>query len=139
MRVKQKICAGWDENSHSAFIWKRINGKSYCQRCASIIGTDKSNLKKEAKKQSTILRHQMFRDIWEKLIRKNCWSCGKYLGQEPLSIYFDHLLEKSKYPELDLRKDNIFICCEECHTLKTNGKPTEIHKKAIEEAKEKLC
>ncbi len=83
----------------------------------------------------TIERHKMFLKIWNKLPEKNCWSCGSYLGEEALSMFFDHLLEKSNRPDLDLNEDNIFICCSQCHTLKTNGKPTEKHKEAIEEAK----
>jgi 5-methylcytosine-specific restriction endonuclease McrA len=78
----------------------------------------------------------MFLKIWENLNKKECWSCSKYLGKEPLSYFFDHLLEKSQYPELDLEEGNIYIVCEECHTKKTNGFPTEKHKEAIMKAKE---
>lgn len=151
MKTKLKICAGWDGNSHSAFIWKKIKGIPYCKVCTYKVEgvkfapkkpikkvSDKQKIKNQEKKEQTRLRHEMFRDIWSKLNRRNCWSCGKYLGDEPLSIYFDHLIEKSKHPELDLVEENIYICCENCHTDKTNGNPTEIHKKAIEEAKTKF-
>src|SRR5688572_20487022 len=67
--------------------------------------------------------------------RRRCENCGRHLGDEPLSYMFDHLLEKETYPELKFEKDNIFLCCLECHTNKTNGHPGEKHKKAIEKAK----
>lgn len=54
------------------------------------------------------------------------------------SYYFDHLIEKSSRPDLAYEKDNIFICCLACHTLKTDGHPTEVHKEAIEKAIEKF-
>ena len=146
MQVKRKTCAGWDNNTHPAFIWKRINGKSYCKICTYRIEgvrfapkvSNKQKIKNQDKKEQTKLRHQMFLNIWSKLSNKTCWSCGKYLGNEPLSIFFDHLIEKSKHPKLDLIEENIYICCGDCHSLKTNGKPTKPHKKAVEEAKIKL-
>lgn len=67
-----------------------------------------------------------------------CNSCGKQLSNEIRSYYFDHLIEKSKRPDLALEKDNIFLCCLECHALKTDGHPTEIHQKAIEKARERF-
>lgn len=146
MKIKLKTCAGWDENSHPAFIWKNISNKPYCKTCLFKMGyfkpikkiTSKQIVKKEQAKKQTELRHQMFLNIWSTLTNKNCWSCGKYLGEEPLSTFFDHLLEKSKYPKFDLIKENIYICCSDCHTKKTNGNPTDNHKKAIEIAKEKF-
>jgi 5-methylcytosine-specific restriction endonuclease McrA len=146
MQIKKKMCAGWDENSHSAFIWKKIKGKPYCKSCTYKLEGIKSitkvsakqKIKNNSKAEQTQLRKKMFLDIWSKLTKKNCWSCNAYLGEEPLSIFFDHLVEKSKHPELDLVKENIYICCVDCHTKKTMGNPTEAHKKAIKEAKLKL-
>jgi len=89
---------------------------------------------KEKKKEYTILQTQMFLEIWSKNPHI-CQSCNKYLGEEPLNLYFDHLIEKSGRKDLALIKENIFICCGDCHSRKTNGFPTEKHKKAIEEAK----
>lgn len=150
MKVKQKTCAGWgNQKPHSAFIWKRIDGIPYCKICASKIEkipnfsnkkaikkiSEKQKIKNQDKKEKTILRHEMFLNIWKKLKNKNCWSCNKYLGKEPSPAFFDHLIEKSKHPELDLVEENIFICCENCHANKTNGHPSIIHIKAIEKAK----
>ena len=151
MILKKKTCAGWDGNSHPAFIWKKIDGKSYCKACTFRIEppktisktyikkiTDKQKDKNIEKKKQVELRKEMFLNIWNKLERKNCWSCDAYLGEEPSSIFFDHLLEKSDYPKLDLVEENIYICCGDCHTKKTMGNPTEAHKNAIEQAKIKF-
>lgn len=78
-----------------------------------------------------------FLKIWNKKPRY-CQSCGKWLGREIKTIFFDHLLEKSKYPQFALEEENIYLCCMTCHEKKTNGFPTEKHKEAIEQAKIKF-
>lgn len=94
------------------------------------------NKKDTNKKEELQKLHLFFREIW--IERKhNCESCTKYLGEEPASYMFDHLLEKSKYPDLKYDKNNIFICCLDCHTLKTNGHPTTKHLEAINNIKQK--
>src|ERR1044072_1947345 len=67
---------------------------------------------------------------------RKCQSCGKDLPMPPRFHYFDHLIEKSKRPDLSTEKENIFLCCFTCHSLKTNGHPTEKHEEAIRKAKE---
>ena len=73
---------------------------------------------------------QMFLEIWKERPHY-CESCGKWLGNESKTFNFDHLLEKSKYPEHEFDVDNIFLCCWDCHSLKTDGHPTEKHQDAI--------
>ena len=80
-------------------------------------------------------RHQFFTFIWNIKLPHECENCGKWLGKEPLSYMFDHLLEKSKYPELEYEEDNICYICLECHDNKTRGFPGEKHKQLIEKAK----
>ena len=81
-----------------------------------------------------------FELIWISLPREDrkCWSCGKGLYEPVRSYYFDHLIEKSKRPDLALERGNIFLCCLTCHSLKTSGFPTAKHQEAIEKAKEKF-
>jgi 5-methylcytosine-specific restriction endonuclease McrA len=67
-----------------------------------------------------------------------CRSCEKPLYEPIRSYYFDHLIEKSKRPDLAYKPENIFLCCLTCHSLKTDGHPTEKHKDAIEKAKERF-
>jgi hypothetical protein len=39
---------------------------------------------------------------------------GKYLGEEPLTVFFHHILPKEKYPEASLDEENIiFLTLEE--------------------------
>jgi 5-methylcytosine-specific restriction endonuclease McrA len=83
---------------------------------------------------------EFFLDLWNATSKGNrkCESCGKELYEPIRSYYFDHLIEKSKRPDLTLERDNIFLCCLECHALKTDGHPTEAHQKAIEKARERF-
>lgn len=74
--------------------------------------------------------HELYMRVW-KAEPHYCMSCDKWLGDEPRITFFDHLLEKSKYPELEFDDNNIFLCCWDCHSLKTNGHPTEEHEEAI--------
>lgn len=88
-------------------------------------------------KKDNIEMWKFFYEIWENSPH-NCQSCGCSLGPIPTTYMFDHLLEKSKYPELKFEKNNIFLCCLKCHNSKTNGHPTEKHQEAINKAKELL-
>lgn len=123
------------------FIWKA----GLCKSCSSILNPPKKIQYKSAKqkvkdiekREYTSKQFSIFYDIWAKR-RHYCESCGLWLGNEPLSIFFDHLLEKSKYEQFALMEENIFLCCYNCHSKKTNGFPTEKHKKAIENIKKKL-
>lgn len=81
-----------------------------------------------------------YMEVWNETPNKRCRSCGAYLSLQdgyPSTGYFDHLLEKSTYPQFAYNKENIYLCCLNCHANKTNGFPSESHKKAIEEFKEK--
>lgn len=144
---KLKICAGWDGNSHPAFLWKRIGGKGYCRDCTFRIEgqktinkiSDKQKDKILNKKEATKSLHNWFEMLWKKLpLDKFCTICNKPILGENLSVYWDHLLEKHKYPELALNEENICFCCMECHALKTGGNPRPKHKELIEQAKSKF-
>jgi len=63
-----------------------------------------------------------------------CQSCGAYLGKEPRSYMFDHLIEKKPHPELRHVAGNIFLVCLECHNRKGRGFPTARHQAAIDNA-----
>ena len=137
IKVKEKLCAcGCGKIG-------RIWSKGMLKECSMRLNppkkiqykSAKQKIKDVEKKEYTNKQFKMFFDIWNK--RKHyCESCGKWLGNEPLSIFFDHLLEKSIYEELALIEENIFLCCGECHTKKTNGFPTTQHLTAINKAKQ---
>lgn len=93
--------------------------------------------KNKDKALKTKEQFEFFKEIWQERPHY-CKSCDKYLGEEPLSLYFDHLIEKNLRPELRFIKENIYICCGDCHSAKTIGYPSVKHKEAIENAKKIL-
>jgi 5-methylcytosine-specific restriction endonuclease McrA len=78
-----------------------------------------------------------FLQIWNKRKKHDCENCGKWLGSEPLSYMFDHLLEKSKYPDLKYEEDNIMLVCLECHDNKTRGFLTDLVNQKIQEIRKR--
>jgi len=85
---------------------------------------------------------KLFDEHWklkgEGLIYRMCESCQDSIWGENKSLYHDHLLEKSRYPELKYEMDNLALVCTECHTKKTAGSPTEKHRGLIEQAKKRF-
>ena len=51
---------------------------------------------------------EFFLLLWKKFSHYSMVS-GKYLGNEPLSIFFHHILSKEKYPEARLDEQNIIL------------------------------
>lgn len=80
---------------------------------------------------------EFFLGIWGKRKKHECENCGEWLGKEPLSYMFDHLLEKSKYPELKFEEDNIMLVCLKCHDEKTRGFASEYVNNRIKIVKQK--
>lgn len=81
--------------------------------------------------------HVWLFSLWKKMpYTKKCRSCGTKIWGEFLTLYFDHLLPKKKYPKFEFEEKNIYFCCGECHSKKENGFPTVNHKNAMEKAKE---
>ena len=65
-----------------------------------------------------------------------CTICGAYLGSEPRSYMFDHVIEKQSHPELKYEENNIALLCLSCHDLKTRGfYPGSYAKKIVETKK----
>lgn len=93
--------------------------------------------KKKVNDGNIIQMRDFFMDVW-KSKSHNCENCGKRLGNEPLSYMFDHLLEKSKYPDLKYEKENICLMCLECHDLKTRGFITDLIREKIDYVKNKF-
>ena len=62
-----------------------------------------------------ILQREMFINIWKK--RKHYSEVsGDYLGSEPMSTYFHHILAKEKYPDACLDEENIILLTLEEHS-----------------------
>lgn len=57
---------------------------------------------------------EFFLELWKKLPHFSQVS-GKYLGKEPLSVFFHHVLPKEKYPQVAEDEENIILLTLEEH------------------------
>jgi hypothetical protein len=57
---------------------------------------------------------QFFLQLWKKFPHYSQVS-GKYLGKEPLTVFFHHILPKEKYPQASLDEENIILLTLEEH------------------------
>lgn len=91
-------------------------GKGLTTRKVSIKGNYKAMelLVKEINNVREQMR-QMFLDVWKKRTHHSEVS-GVYLGSEPMSTYFHHILPKEKYPEACLDEENIVLLSLEEHS-----------------------
>jgi len=81
-----------------------------------IIQRTSSKLSKQIeKKLKTAEMFEFFISYWKKSDKKSAVS-GKFLGKEPLSVFFHHILPKEKYPEACLDEENIILLTLEEHS-----------------------
>lgn len=77
------------------------------------------NLTKPVKKEKVIREisemQEFFLQIWKKKLHYSEVSMD-YLGREPLSVFFHHILPKEKYPEAALDEENIILLTLDEHT-----------------------
>ena len=66
------------------------------------------NVKKEEPIRQTVELHEFFLQIWKKRLHYSEVSMD-YLGKEPLSVFFHHILPKSKYPQAEFDEENIIL------------------------------
>lgn len=66
------------------------------------------NVKKDEPIRQTVELHEFFLQIWRKRLHYSEVSMD-YLGKEPLSIFFHHILPKSKYPQAEFDEENIIL------------------------------
>ncbi len=62
-----------------------------------------------------IIQREMFLEIWKKR-KHHSEVSGVYLGKEPMSTYFHHILPKEKYPDACLDEENIILLTLEEHS-----------------------
>lgn len=100
--------------------------KSKCKVCGKNCEGDACFLHKDRKKlnNSRVNKnipvkksnelHEFFISLWNK---KKHFSeiSGKWLGNEPLSIFFHHILPKRNYPEAEFDEENIILLTLEEH------------------------
>lgn len=117
---------------------KLLFSRGLCDSCYKKEYAKPLKKKRKAYSRKTALQdHEFYQSIWD--IRPHyCCNCGDYLGSECKTIYCDHILEKSKYPEFRYEPDNIWLLCWTCHTNKTNGIYSEVMVNMIKEVRVKL-
>lgn len=76
--------------------------------------TEKQKRKNKEKVAFKAMMLSVFMDIWYER-KHNSEVSGRWLGKEPLMIFFHHILPKSKYPEAALDKENIILLTFEEH------------------------
>ena len=74
-------------------------------------------------KEATAELHEWLRLLWDEMPKgiKKCRSCSGPVFGDFKPIYFDHLLEKEKYPQYRMTEANIWFCCGDCHYQSTSG------------------
>lgn len=96
----------------------------------------------ETKEQRAERRRKLFLEIWRNRVDMmgDHYSevSGEKLPKKFSTIFFDHLLERSKYPELEFEEENIILCTGDEHTKKSNGFPLPKHQELINKAKERF-
>ena len=77
-------------------------------------------VKKEEVIRQTSELQEIFLQIWSK---KHHYSeeSGEYLGKEPLSIFFHHILPKEKYPQARFDEENIILLTLDEHSNVENN------------------
>ena len=87
-------------------------------------------VKKEEVTRQTSELQDIFLQIWKK---KHHYSeeSGEYLGSEPLSIFFHHILPKEKYPQARFDEENIILLTLDEHSNVENNmyKYEEVNKR----------
>jgi hypothetical protein len=77
--------------------------------------SDKRKKKLEEKKILTLEMFHLFMEIWYERGPYSEIGDRKYLGKQPLSTFFHHILPKETYPERRFDKDNIILLTSEEH------------------------
>jgi len=125
--MKCKTC-GKNADSEYCFQHKSkkplSSGKGFSFKKTNIV----SKSDKSPEKRLEMLK--VFLDIWKKRPHKSEVS-GIYLGKEPMSTYFHHILPKEKYPDACLDEENIVLLSLEEHSNVENDmyKYEEVNKR----------
>jgi len=65
--------------------------------------------------EDTVQMREFFLSIWAKRLHYSEVS-STFLGGEPLTVFFHHILSKEKYPELKFEEENIILLTFDEHT-----------------------
>ena len=112
-------------------------GNKGLKRGGKLKSRHKSSEERQKNKEEGQKMIDFFNMIWSKRPHY-CQVTGQFLGNEPKTYMFEHLIEKSSHPELAFEEENIILCTLEVHDRKNNGFPLPKHKEFIDKAKEKF-
>lgn len=76
--------------------------------------SEAGKVRKQAKNELMAKMIKVFEEIWSER-GPYCECTGRYLGEEPKTTMFHHLLPKSKYPQYALLKMNIVVLHPDVH------------------------
>lgn len=109
--MKQK-CKHCNCTSESEYCFRHKPRKAM-SKTSSILRKKPDILKEKHRNISE--RNELFLQIWTNRPHKSEVS-GEYLGSEPLTIFFHHILPKEKYPEAAFDEENIILLTLDEHT-----------------------
>lgn len=95
-----------------------------------------SEEKKKAQQEQWDKDKAFYEHIWDSRPHV-CVSCDKPIYGELRTVYIEHGLPKSTYPQYRYSEENCSITCFECHSLKESGFPTEKYKIKLDELLDK--
>lgn len=87
------------------------SGKGLSSKMSVISSIKAKNVHNDGHNQ----QREMFMNIWKKK-RHYSEVSNTYLGSEPMSTYFHHILPKEKYPQACLDEENIILLTLEEHS-----------------------
>jgi len=102
-------CLTCGKNADSEYCFQHKPRKPLAQYRLNKSAFSAGNVKKISEMQ------EFFMSLWKKR-RHFSEISGKYLGKEPMSTYFHHILPKEKYPEASLDEENIILLTLDEHT-----------------------
>lgn len=73
------------------------------------------DLEQNTKCKEYLLDAEFYVDIWDER-EHSCFETGKPLTEEPLTLYFHHILPKAKYPQYRYEKWNIVLLHPDAHS-----------------------
>lgn len=104
-------CSVCGRNSESEFCFQHKPRKQLQQR---MINRSLSS-KKGNSERNVIQMREFFMSLWKKRSHYSEVS-GRFLGKEPLTVFFHHILPKEKYPEACFDDENIIFLTLEEHS-----------------------
>lgn len=102
--MKQK-CKTCNCNSESEYCF-RHKPRKQMSKVSSFLRKKLDNLEEKHRKFSD--QAKLFLQIWTNRPHKSEVS-GDYLGKEPLTVFFHHVLPKEKYPQAAMDEENIIL------------------------------